>query len=302
MLASEVPILRGTFRWRTEHDPPVGGCEDIRQRLTAVKARVPTAIERVGKERWVRHVNTGSTVEYRNRDRRVINRAYYKMHEILLSCALPSTEASVHLCEAPGGFVQCVSDHLSDARWSWRAVTLPGGVPVTSDVSLLPRERGSFVFADVLCDGDDAVEQMREAFPDGVDLVTADGATEMNHERLEEEHFPLALAQTNIALKCLHTGGNFVLKVFECLLPCTKDLVASLSQAFDTVSLIKPFSSRPSNSERYLVCRGFHGDVTHVGSQPLFHAASWEKEYDTLVSRMAVLQIQSLERALASVS
>ena len=144
--------------------------------------------------------------------------------------------------------MQCAHDHLSDSEWSWRAVTLKKGVPVASDVSLLPHERGSFVFADVLCNADSVIERMREAFPDGVDLVTADGATEMNHEYLEEEHFPLALAQTNIALKCLHAGGNFVLKVFECLLPCTKDLIAVLSQAFDVVSIIKPFSSRPSNS------------------------------------------------------
>jgi len=302
MLASEAPIFRGTFRVRNDTDPPNEGVEHIRKRLTDVKARVPIAIERVGKERWGRCVNTSSTIEYRTRDRRVINRAYHKMHEILLSCVLPSTKTSVHLCEAPGGFVQCVFDHLSDSEWSWRAVTLETGVPVASDVSLLPHERGSFMFADVLCGADSVIERLSVAFPDGVDLVTADGATEMNHEHLEEEHFPLALAQTNIALKCLHAGGNFILKVFECLLPCTMDLIAALSQAFDTVSMIKPFSSRPSNSERYLVCRSFHGDVTHIGTQPLFHVAQWTREYEAMVSRMAVLQIKNLERALASVS
>lgn len=308
MLASEIPISRASCRPRVEHDAALNddGCETVRAHLLYVKKRVPHAIARVGARRWGTIVNAPSVVEHRNRDRRVVNRAYHKMHEISMSCVLPRVARSVHLCEAPGGFVQCVSDTMrSDEHpWTWRAVTLADGIPVAP--SLLLTECGRFLYADVLQSAPEVVDQLREAFPDGVELVTADGAIEMNHDRIEEEHHALAMAESRIALQCLQRGGVFVLKVFECLLPRTRDMIAQLTRCFEGVSLMKPTSSRPTNSERYVICRGYLGSPTDdaevvLDDAPMVQADGWRREWDAIVTRLARDQIQHLERALASV-
>lgn len=51
-------------------------------------------------------------------------------------------------------------------------------------------------------------------------------------------------------------GGHFVCKFFDVLHEFTADLVWLLYQLFDTICITKPLTSRPANSERYLVCKG----------------------------------------------
>lgn len=319
LLASEIPLPRASTRARRDDEPDAPSssspCAAIRRRLAETKARVPEARQRLGARRWDALVNAPSAVERLSRFQfppqrcdggaQVVNRAYHKLHEIALSCALPTVATSVHLCEAPGGFVQCVSDHLrsEDGEWRWIAVTLREGVPVAS-TALLPRDRGDFVLADVLREEEEVVSRVRATFPDGADLVTADGAAAMDHARIEEEHRPLLMAQTRIALRCLRRGGVLVLKTFESLRPETRDLVAHLTQRFETVSFIKPGSSRPTNSERYLVCRAFDGVPMHEdGGERVrrVHADGWVREYVDVVERLAVHQIDALDRVLASV-
>jgi len=278
----------------------------VRERLARVKARVPETQARIGMRRWNSIVNVASSIEHRNRDRTVINRAYHKMHEICMSCVLPCVTSSVHLCEAPGGFVQCVFEQLRHPSkdWSWRAVTLADGIPV--DEERLPGDCGRFLFADVLSEETRVIRELDAAFAGtgGVDLVTADGAVEMNHDRIEEEHLPLALAQTRIALQCLRPGGIYILKVFECLHPHTRDFISQLSRHFEFVSLIKPVSSRRTNSERYLVCRGLTvgSSSLSIDDERYVHAAAWTDEYNRIVNKMATDQIQALTQIVESVS
>lgn len=284
----------------------VDGCASVRERLAMVKSRVPEIQARIGMKRWNSMVNVASSIEHRNRSRNVINRAYHKMHEISMSCVLPHVTSSVHLCEAPGGFVQCVFEHLRHPSkdWSWRAVTLGNGIPV--DETRLPSDCGRFLFADVLSEEARVVETLTAAFAGtgGVDLVTADGAVEMNHERIEEEHLPLAHAQTRIALQCLRPGGVYVLKVFECLHSLTRDFISQLTRHFEFVSLIKPVSSRSTNSERYIVCRGLTvaSPSPTIEKERYIHAAAWTEEYNRIVNKMANEQTQALMRIVESVS
>lgn len=307
MLASEVPMPRASSRPRSDRDTnDVDECASVRERLAVVKARVPETQARIGMKRWNSIVNVASSVEHRKRDRTVINRAYHKMHEICMSCVLPNVSSSIHLCEAPGGFVQCVADHLRSASndWLWRAVTLRDGIAV--DEGRLPRDCGQFLFADVVSEETRVVADLRAAFAEGgVDLVTADGAMEMNHDRMEEEHLPLARAQTRIALQCLRPGGIYILKVFECLNPDTCDFISQLTRHFAFVSLMKPTSSRRTNSERYLVCRGLTVSPSSsltIDDERYVHATAWRDEYNRIVTTMAIDQIQALTRVVESVS
>jgi hypothetical protein len=51
-------------------------------------------------------------------------------------------------------------------------------------------------------------------------------------------------------------GGDFVLKMFDTELKCTKDLIAMLAYCFDSWTLYKPALSRPCNAEKYFLGRG----------------------------------------------
>jgi len=92
----------------------------------------------------------------------------------------------------------------------------------------------------------------------GVSLVMADGGDSVDGEFLKQEWLMrrLALCQCCLALQILRQGGNFVCKLFDIFTPFLSDLCFLMHQVFDKTCLCKPLTSRPANSERYLVCMG----------------------------------------------
>ena len=52
-------------------------------------------------------------------------------------------------------------------------------------------------------------------------------------------------------------GGTFVLKVFDLFLKPSVQLLYLLSCCYEQVYIIKPYTSRTANSERYVICKGF---------------------------------------------
>ncbi|AAP29847.1 unknown [Choristoneura fumiferana multiple nucleopolyhedrovirus] len=90
------------------------------------------------------------------------------------------------------------------------------------------------------------------------ELVLADGAVDSTGREDEQERLnaPLILRETQLALICLRPGGNCVLKVFDAFYGETLRTLQQFARHFASWRLMKPPSSRPSNSERYLVCLG----------------------------------------------
>lgn len=54
-------------------------------------------------------------------------------------------------------------------------------------------------------------------------------------------------------------GGDFILKIYDCGFEVTRQLILLLALYYSTVKTVKPITSRPGNSERYLLCQGFKG-------------------------------------------
>ena len=312
--AVEWTLERASVRPATEADEPRpvrASPSGVMERLGAAKARVPDVRRRLGASAWHGLVDANGRWLRAPRPN-VVSRAYYKLHEIVCSCALPLPKRSLHLCEAPGGFVQCTADLLAEeaaeaaeegaaaeAEWSWTAVSRADDGPAF-DEERLPMARGGIVLADVL-----DVATTLEALPSATyDLVTADGAAAMDHADLEAEHRPLLVAQTRVALRSLAPGGCLVVKFFEGRDRHTQLWIARLSTCFRRVSLIKPHSSRATNSERYLVGRHYEPSSAEEDDDgwdtvdALVVADGWRARLCEVLDRMAAEQTQALERAL----
>ena len=93
-----------------------------------------------------------------------------------------------------------------------------------------------------------------------VDLVVADGAMDMNGEENKQEahSLPLQLQEAKIAFTHLEQGGSFHLKLFDISKDESFAFLVMLKSAFTRITLMKPPLSRAANSERYLLCQGFH--------------------------------------------
>jgi 23S rRNA U2552 (ribose-2'-O)-methylase RlmE/FtsJ len=92
---------------------------------------------------------------------------------------------------------------------------------------------------------------------DGIDLVTADGGFDVesspDYSRQEYLTSRLLLTELLIAISCCQTGGNIMIKVFDTVTSISAQTLFLAACCFESISLFKPISSRPANSERYLI-------------------------------------------------
>jgi 23S rRNA U2552 (ribose-2'-O)-methylase RlmE/FtsJ len=102
-----------------------------------------------------------------------------------------------------------------------------------------------------------------KGFSEDSDLVTADGGFDWEKENLQEqEAYKLIFGQIVTALKINKKGGNFVLKIFDTYTRNTLKYLDLLKNFYEDVYITKPFTSRISNSEKYVVCKGLINKLT----------------------------------------
>lgn len=93
-------------------------------------------------------------------------------------------------------------------------------------------------------------------------LITADGGfdegTDFNHK--EQLHYQLILNEILTALMMQKKNGFFILKMFDILTETSIHLLYLLSCFYKEVYIYKPKTSRPTNSEKYIICKYFCND------------------------------------------
>lgn len=89
-----------------------------------------------------------------------------------------------------------------------------------------------------------------------VDLIVADGAPSLdfNQEDYQEVYAQkILLGEIITALECLKRHGNFIMKIFDTFTKFSRCVIYLFSKLFNEVKIIKPTSSRVTNSEKYIV-------------------------------------------------
>lgn len=89
----------------------------------------------------------------------------------------------------------------------------------------------------------------------GAHLIMCDGGFYVKNNGQEIISKQLYLCLVLLAVNVIRPGGNAILKVFDLYTPFSVGLVYILSKSYEKVSIVKPASSRPANSERYLICQ-----------------------------------------------
>lgn len=124
------------------------------------------------------------------------------------------------------------------------------------------------------------VNEVLTTHKQGLDLVTADGGFDVesiqpkpgeksieksteNYARQEFLSSRLIICELLTAINVLKVGGIAMIKVFDTVTSLSAQVVYLAAICSESISLIKPISSRPANSERYLVLHGLRDyDVT----------------------------------------
>ncbi|XP_065087891.1 cap-specific mRNA (nucleoside-2'-O-)-methyltransferase 2 [Ochlerotatus camptorhynchus] len=213
-----------------------------------------------------------------------VTQAFAKLYECVAGYELvpPPSESrefySVHLCEAPGAFITGLNHYLKLNRemvqWRWFANTLNPYYEGNCLGNMIVDDRFILHTLDSWCFGEDYTgdvmrkENMGEIvrrskeFP-MINLVTADGSIDcLDVPEAQEEHVSkLHLAEALTALKILTQGGCFILKMFTLFEHSSVDLLYLLYVCFRELHVFKPATSKPGNSEVYVIAKYFRKPV-----------------------------------------
>lgn len=106
----------------------------------------------------------------------------------------------------------------------------------------------------------DNVEHLRKIVHEKVNLVVADGGFDAQRDCEDQEGVTLRLvvSQVAAAMFVLSSGGTLIVKIFGTATTPIHAMMHSLMERFEKIAILKPVSSRPASSERYLICINFN--------------------------------------------
>jgi len=213
-----------------------------------------------------------------------LSRSYYKMIEILNTFSLSTvtdgnnflttkTQSSInsfHLAEGPGGFIEALCYIRNNPNDKYIGMTIMDyenkeyGIPAwkKSDNFL---KKNPNVFIELGADKTGNILSIENfdhcitKYGSSMDIITADGgfdfSTDFNSQEINISK--LLFGQVCFALCMQKKGGSFILKVFDCFMEQTIDILYILSCFYEKVYFTKPLTSRYANSEKYIVCKNF---------------------------------------------
>jgi hypothetical protein len=211
----------------------------------------------------------------------VVTNASLKMYELLVQENLLDLRRPIRVfcnAELPGAFLVAVNHFVrtraAAADFEWLASSyLPpsdGSTILGDRYGLFAGNRDRWLMGEGGLSGDltDAgvVEALaavvRRRFGGvGATLYTSDAGVDASADfnRQEEMTAKLNFGQVLCGVLALAPRGSLVTKQYTFFTAFSRSLIALLTALFDTVAVTKPATSRPVNSEVYVVAKGFRG-------------------------------------------
>lgn len=217
------------------------------------------------------------------------NRGWLKMFELVSTHSLmgdvpamgskPRIVKALYNCEFPGGFI-LASNHYAltnDIEFHWWASSLHPSTdkdalkdsfklfenfPAKWLMSPTPNANGDMTSLPCINTLEEESKRvLKSAFPfekTKFDLYVADGGMDIHEKyKLQEELHQAGEFLT--CIRCLRRGGNGVIKMYTTLTDFMRSLLLVAVSMFSEAYMCKPYTSRLSNTEVYLVLKKYNG-------------------------------------------
>ena len=198
-----------------------------------------------------------------------VSRSFFKLREIIYDYHLDTSGNLSCIAEAPGGFIQSFLKHKEDYSIDTTCIY---GITLVSDDRDIPYWNPTLIKNPLvtISNGSDntgdlyvlsnVIDFIKTCGKSSVQVVTADGGFDYTSNFEQElSSYKLFYSEIMIAINIQKYGGSFICKLFDLFYTSTIQLLFILYISYESISFIKPNTSRQSNSEKYIVCRGFRG-------------------------------------------
>jgi len=206
-----------------------------------------------------------------------LSRSYYKMIEIMNTFNIDFSTSpiqSFHLAEGPGGFIEALLHKRNNKSDKYIGMTLidndnDPNVPAWKKTSdFLNKNQNVLIETGADNTGNilslENLVYCKNKYGSSMDIITGDGgfdfSLDFNNQEISISR--LLFAQMCFAVSMQKKRGIFILKIFDCFIEHSVDILYILSSFYDKVYIIKPQTSRYANSEKYIVCKDFLFDTS----------------------------------------
>lgn len=225
-----------------------------------------------------------------------ISRAYYKFWEILsdydiiknVNCSYAA------LAEGPGGFIEsfvnkrkCFNDKIYCITLIIPNKNIPNWNKAYSIIN------NNNIYISTGSDGTGNLYNLKNILhfykeTGKVDLVTGDGGIDYsNNFNIQEQlSYRLIFCEIVTAFTINKIGGSFVLKIFDVFTQLTVEMLYLLNCFYDHIIISKPFTSRPANSEKYIIAKGFKGVPTYYLHQLYYIVNNWNDNIYSIIENI----------------
>lgn len=199
-----------------------------------------------------------------------ISRAFFKLLEIYNLFNITEYKHPIntlHLAEGPGGFLEATMQIRKNKKDNYFGITLldnntstPGWKKSKNFLDKFPNihlERGIDGTGNIY--NEKNYEHLNKKFTKKFEIITGDGGIDFSLDYNDQENMAirLILTQCIYALTMQKKCGKFILKMFDIFSKISIDIIYLLSLHYEKVYIVKPYTSRYANSEKYIVCLNF---------------------------------------------
>ena len=207
-----------------------------------------------------------------------LSRSFYKLIEIynllhIIDYFNSDPIKTFHLAEGPGGFIEAIKFlrlNDDDIYYGMTLINNNDNIPGwKKSKSFLSKSQNVIIESGEDNTGNlfniDNLWYCYNKYKNTMNFITGDGGFDFSVDFNKQEQLSIKLifCQICFALAMQKSGGIFILKVFDIFIEASIDLLYLLSSLYEKIIIIKPFTSRSANSERYIVCKNFQLNDTH---------------------------------------
>jgi 23S rRNA U2552 (ribose-2'-O)-methylase RlmE/FtsJ len=239
-----------------------------------------------------------------------ISRSYFKLWEILYDIKYTaSSNKTCHIAEGPGGFIEATINYCRLNRINIEgidAITLKEDskdVPNWNMGQRMIKENNIRIHYGK--DGTGNIYNIQNVLDfiikvgkNSADIITADGGFDysIDYNKQEQLSYRLFLCELVIAVSLQKPGGMYIFKIFDISTKFTIQLLYILYKSYGSLSIMKPYTSRMANSEKYVICRGFIG-ISNENINNLYNIINqWEDLYPMSIVDMDNIESEFIEK------
>jgi 23S rRNA U2552 (ribose-2'-O)-methylase RlmE/FtsJ len=200
-----------------------------------------------------------------------ISRSFFKLHEFIKDHNIFENINNINIAciaEGPGGFIQSILYNLKNTDINIKNLY---GITLISKSNKVPSWNNSIstnknitILNGIkkdgnICDIDNIKSFISKIGENTCDLVTNDGGIDfsIDYNKQEELSYKFIYYEILISLHIQKIGGTCIIKIFDMLHINTQQLLFILKLTYKEVYICKPATSRSTNSEKYIICKGY---------------------------------------------